>query len=195
MRTRHSWVALLSIAAIFVLTDSAWEARLPIIAEALFVAGVILAGIGAMGRVWCSAYIAGYKNGTLITSGPYSMTRNPLYFFSFLGSVGVGLTSETLAVPAIIAMAFALYYPFVIRSEEATLSQLHPEQFDQYRREVPAFFPAWSRLSELSDHTVQLKTFRRHIASAIWFVWLPGLIHLVDFLHDHKYLASFCKMY
>jgi protein-S-isoprenylcysteine O-methyltransferase Ste14 len=195
MRTRHSWVALLLIAAIFLLTDSAWEARWPIIGELLFVVGVLLAGIGAMGRIWCSAYIAGYKNGTLITSGPYSMTRNPLYFFSFLGSVGVGLTSETLAIPAIIAMAFAFYYPFVIRSEEATLSQLHSDQFDQYRREVPPFFPALSRLSELSDHTVQMKTFRRHIGSAIWFVWIPGLIHLVDFLHDHQYLTSFYKMY
>jgi protein-S-isoprenylcysteine O-methyltransferase Ste14 len=44
-----------------------------------------LAAMIASHRLWCSLYISGYKNSQLITSGPYSLCRNPLYFFSFVG--------------------------------------------------------------------------------------------------------------
>jgi len=48
-----------------------------------------------------------------------AMCRNPLYFFSLLGALGVGLTTETLLIPFVILIAFVGYYPNVIKSEEA----------------------------------------------------------------------------
>jgi protein-S-isoprenylcysteine O-methyltransferase Ste14 len=78
-------------------TDSAQEDS--IVSAILFLLGLVLVGIATVGRLWCALYIAGYKDSDLITSGPYSITRNPLYFFSFVGFAGIGLATETFTFP------------------------------------------------------------------------------------------------
>lgn len=146
--------------------------------------GIALAGIGAMGRVWCSVYIAGYKTQKLVIAGPYSMTRNPLYFFSLIGAIGVGLTSETLTIPLLIIIAFALYYPSVIRAEEGRLATLHGEDYQAYCKRVPLFFPKLSLLTENENYTVNARIIREHLVSAIWFVWAPIFFELIESLHE-----------
>ena len=82
-------------------SSSAWEIKAPFFNTILFFIGIILVGIASLGRLWCSLYIAGYKTDNLVTEGPYSMCGNPLYFFSFIGALGIGFASETLLVPVI----------------------------------------------------------------------------------------------
>src|SRR4051812_21738367 len=60
--------------------------------------GYILVVAGAMGRVYCSAFIGGRKNDVVVREGPFSVVRNPLYVFSFIALVGVGLESRMLVV-------------------------------------------------------------------------------------------------
>ena len=43
--------------------------------------GVTLAIVCIGGRLWSCLYIGSRKNRELVTTGPYSITRNPLYFF------------------------------------------------------------------------------------------------------------------
>ena len=55
-------------------------------------------------------YVGGRKNAELVTTGPYSMMRNPLYFFSLLGVAGVGAqTGSVLATFAVTAVAYAVF--------------------------------------------------------------------------------------
>jgi hypothetical protein len=130
--------------------------------------------------MWCSVYIAGYKTDQLIQSGPYSISRNPLYFFSWLGGIGIAMGSQTILLPAIVAVAFLIYYPWVISSEEAVLTDRHGEAFTNYKAKVPRFFPAWSLLSEPEDYAMKPIVFRRHICQVIWFaLFLSGL----SFIH------------
>jgi protein-S-isoprenylcysteine O-methyltransferase Ste14 len=44
--------------------------------------GYALVIVCVVGRIWCSAYVGGYKNTKLIDTGPFSIVRNPLYVFS-----------------------------------------------------------------------------------------------------------------
>jgi protein-S-isoprenylcysteine O-methyltransferase Ste14 len=121
----------------------------------LFLAGVILIGFATVGRLWCAVFIAGYKNNTLVRTGPYSISRNPLYFFSLLGAIGVGLTTETITAPILIAVFFSILYPFVILSEQKKLSKIYKEEFDDYCKTTPAFFPSFKLLKEPEEYTVK----------------------------------------
>jgi len=50
---------------------------------ALFInIGLVLIAIGVIGRVFSTIFLGGHKNETVITYGPFSVCRNPLYLFS-----------------------------------------------------------------------------------------------------------------
>jgi hypothetical protein len=140
-------------------------------------------------------YIAGYKDHVLVTTGPYSMVRHPLYFFSLIGGVGVGLTTETLLIPGMVLLAFALYYPAVIRSEDRRLLRLYGESFQSYFRQTPSFFPRPSLLKEPDSYTVIPKTYRKHMIYTLWFVWLPALIEIIEALHERGILPIWWRVY
>ena len=57
--------------------------------KSLKILGYALIIGAALGRIWCNIYITGRKDKELCTDGPYSLCRNPLYLFSFIGVVGV----------------------------------------------------------------------------------------------------------
>ncbi len=112
MRIRMTWVAVGAMITLLLFTSNAWDkVAASIVAESLFVTGIALAGIVAIGPLWCSLYIAGRKNGILVVEGTYSLCRNPLYLFRFIGAVGFGLATETVTVPLVIAAVFAAFYP------------------------------------------------------------------------------------
>lgn len=132
-------------AALFFLcgTQSRWETENELITLFLFLIGMIFVAVASLGRMWCSLYIAGYKDEKLITKGPYSVCRNPLYFFSMIGMVGIGCATETFTFPAIFIVLFSAYYPFVIRSEEKRLKKYFGVRFEEYMKKVPSFFQAF----------------------------------------------------
>jgi len=86
--------------------------------EWMEMSGFVLLMFAALGRVWCALYIAGRKNLVLCKSGPYALSRNPLYFFSLVGVVGFGVALQSAIATAVLCAAFGIYYWFVIRDEE-----------------------------------------------------------------------------
>jgi isoprenylcysteine carboxyl methyltransferase (ICMT) family protein YpbQ len=82
------------------------------------VAGLFLLSICSLGRLWALMYISGNKRGELITKGPYSIVRHPLYVLSLIGALGIGLASENLLILALISLFYLFYYPFTILAEE-----------------------------------------------------------------------------
>ena len=176
-------------------TKSSWETESEVVTHLLFLIAMIFVGIASLGRMWCSLYIAGYKDDQLVTEGPYSLCRNPLYFFSLIGAVGVGFATETLTFPIIIAVLFALYYPFVIRSEERRLKKLFGTPFEDYCLNVPRFFPTPSTFSEPEYYNVKPAVYRNHIFSALWFVWLIGILEVIEGLREIGVISSLWSVY
>ncbi len=190
-----SRLAALAIFLFYLFSKSRWESEHPLIDTTLFLLGLLLAGVGSLGRMWCSLYIAGYKDNTLITQGPYSITRNPLYFFSLLGLLGIGFATETLTFPFIFLLFFALSYPRVIAAEEKKLRVLFGATYEEYAKRVPAFFPKISLLKEPKSYSVNPQIYRKHMLSAIWFIWIIGFFEVIETLKDLGWIPIYWTIY
>lgn len=147
--------------------------------------GFLLLLVAAMGRVWASAYISGRKSATLVTDGPYSIVRNPLYFFSFVGFLGAGLAFESVALAAAFGLLFFLtHWPTILR-EENRLYQLFGEQFTHYRQSVPRFLPNPWKLSNPSSVDLAPQLFTRAIMESSLVLSVFLLAHVVEWAHLH----------
>ncbi|MGA1401165.1 MAG: methyltransferase family protein, partial [Phycisphaerales bacterium] len=109
--------------------------------QALAVAGFSLLIVAMAGRIWCGSHIAGRKTIELVTDGPYSICRNPLYFFSLLAFVGAGLSFESLSLAAIFGAVFFLTHWRTIHNEERVLRERFGAGFDAYAARVPRLIP------------------------------------------------------
>lgn len=192
-RILASRLFIIILIGLLLISKSRWEDNLW--GSIFFMAGAVLIGFAVTGRLWCSLYISGYKKNTLITEGPYSMSRNPLYFFSFLGGVGVGLATGTLTIPACVILAFAFYYPMVIRAEQKKLAEKHGEAFSDYCKRTPAFFPSFKLLREPEEYIVKPKIFRKALFEVLWFVLLLGILEIKDALTQAGLLPTIFRMF
>ena len=134
-------------------------------------AGIFLVAIAVLGRTWASLYISGYKITTLVHEGPYSMVRHPLYFFSFIGLLGIGLASENLLALVVLALLFVFYYRLVMASEEQELLKVHGAAYEEYMRRVPRFIPKPALYREPEFLQVHTSIQRKTYADVVWFFW------------------------
>ncbi|HPW68500.1 MAG: isoprenylcysteine carboxylmethyltransferase family protein [Deltaproteobacteria bacterium] len=151
----------------------------------------ILVIASAFGRLWALAYISGHKTKDLITDGPYSMVRNPLYFFSLIGAVGIGIMTNNVLIFGLIVILFGLYYPFVIRAEENRLREVHGDAFDKYREKTPMFVPRPSLFREPPHYTIDTRLFRRAFLSVMWFPLMFMVLIVIERLHHTGILPVF----
>ncbi len=176
-------------------TKSYWETKDEVITFFLFLIGIIFVAIASLGRMWCSLYIAGYKDEKLITKGPYSICRNPLYFFSMIGVIGIGFSTETFTFPIVFIILFSLYYPFVIKSEEKRLKKKFGVAFEEYTKKVPALFPRFSTFEEPNTYLVNPAVYRGHIFSALWFIWVVGMLEVIEGMREIGFLSHLWSLY
>lgn len=175
------------VGVIVLSTSSRWHPDSGIL-ELLFICGLALTTCGVLGRIWSNLFISGYKSRALVTCGPYSLCRNPLYFFSAVGMLGIGLSTGTLGVPTLLIIFFAAYYPMIIGQEERRLSLLHGENFIIYCRTTPAFWPRFANYAEPDRYEVFPRSIRKTLGDAFWFVAFAGLVHAVAHLHRLHWL-------
>lgn len=113
------------------------------------------------------------------------MCRNPLYFFSFIGGIGVACATETFTIPLLTALAFGIYYPSVIKKEQKRLISLFGDAYRDYCRNVPSFIPSLSRLKPPpATYSVNPATFTHNIVDALWFIWFIGIFEFISGLHE-----------
>lgn len=123
------------------------------------VAGLPLLAVGFWLRMW--ATICFYEHGlkiistvpqnTLITSGPYRFTRNPLYLG---GNVFMVFGASLLLGSPVGLLITAFHLPFVdrfIRREEKQLEQKYNDQWRRYKRNVHRWIWAIPQIRETSN--------------------------------------------
>lgn len=170
--TRHTWPAG-GTGTVFTLTGAA-----------LIVAGLL-------GRLWSTMYIGGKKNTALVTEGPYSMCRNPLYFFSFLAGLGISLVFQNLLLIALYLVLFSFLYPLVIKSEEKRLHKFFGDEFLSYKSSTPAFIPNVLRLRLGENSGVPKgRLWKTFLDGSIFLMFIP-LAYLIARLQESGALPTF----
>lgn len=98
------------------------------------------AAIRTLGAQWSLAarVVEGHK---LVTQGPYSIVRNPIYtgMFGMLLASGLAVSHWIGLVLAIVV--FAIGTLIRVRSEERLLREMFGSEFDEYALRVPAVIP------------------------------------------------------
>jgi len=103
--------------------------------------GLACIGAAALGRLWTSLFIAGYKDAELVQHGPYALLRHPLYLLSLLAMLGAGLTTRSLAITAVLLLVSAAIHLLAARAEDRFLRGKYGPAFERYAATVPAFLP------------------------------------------------------
>lgn len=116
---------------------------------------IVLAG--ELIRLWAVSYAGsetrtteGVGGSNLVTQGPFSVVRNPLYLGNVLIYTGLGIMSFAL-FPYIQIFAF-LYFTFqyycIILNEEDYLKTAFSDKYSVYIKSVNRFFPFVNKIPE-----------------------------------------------
>lgn len=165
LRLVSSRVAVVAVIALAFVSTHAWNEH-GVIDAVLSGIGYSMLLVGAIGRIWCALYIAGRKNKDLVVSGPFSMTRNPLYFFSFIAFVGAGLSFESITLAAVFGTVFFATHWRTILREERTLSEIFGPDYKAYMARVPRFLPQPRLYAPAAVVTLSVPVFVRAMVEA-----------------------------
>ncbi|MCA9787605.1 MAG: isoprenylcysteine carboxylmethyltransferase family protein [Calditrichaeota bacterium] len=157
----------LALVALLIFTDQPLFS--PATAQTVRWVGFVLLLVAAFGRLWSLQYLAGFKSRKVVSDGPYSIVRNPLYLFSFAGAAGLALSANHAGFLAALLLAYLLYYPFVVISEERGLRQILGQEYLEYCQRVPRFIPRFSGFSEPENYEIRAARFSRNYLEVVWF--------------------------
>jgi protein-S-isoprenylcysteine O-methyltransferase Ste14 len=112
--------------------------------EAAQVTGLSLVLIGTASSIFCLYWLGRSFSlmataRRLVTTGPYSIVRHPLYICEAVFVLGMVLSHFSMLMVALSAVQFLLQFRRA-RNEEAILRQTFPE-YDDYARRVPMLLP------------------------------------------------------
>lgn len=123
-------LALLALIGVLMLMKREW-----------FLPGLIVSLLGAMLQWWCFACLR--KQQTLAFNGPYGFVRNPMYLGRFLLIAGVILMTGNFWILAGFSLLYWFYMVNRVSREEKTLAGIFGEEYVEYCRQIPRFFPSF----------------------------------------------------
>lgn len=158
----------------------------------LEVIGVMLIFVCLVGRCWAILYLGGHKNAKLMTTGPYSLCRHPLYLFSMVGVVGVGFMLQSVVYTVVLTAVAFLVHLHGMRREEAYLADRFGADYVAYRDRTPRFIPVNFRAFRTEPVTnVNVRALRRCLGDTFFFVLAIPAVELIEWIHEINAVATF----
>jgi protein-S-isoprenylcysteine O-methyltransferase Ste14 len=143
----------------------------------------VVAGLGV--RTWSILYLGGRKSREVVTEGPYSLCRNPLYLGTAMLAIGAALCFVN---PLMLAMSLVILLPvhvLVILKEEEHLLELFPKDYPAYMLRVPRIWPHLANYRTGETVTISIKAIRRAAVDASGVLFIPVAAELIEILHAH----------
>ncbi|RUU73515.1 MAG: isoprenylcysteine carboxylmethyltransferase family protein [Mesorhizobium sp.] len=191
-RKRLLVVRALSIAAIGSLLFSrpGWD-EASSLHEVVEMIGFVLILVCILGRLWSILYVGGRKNSELAVSGPYSITRNPLYLFSTIGAFGIGLMFGSLIVASALGVCTYAVFGMTARKEETFLRDKFGPEFEAYVARTPRFWPKPWLHQDKHQHAFSTSALRSTFFDALYFLAIFPAIEGIEYLQVAGYLPTF----
>lgn len=163
--------------------------------ELMETAGFGLVLVCFLGRLWSILYVGGRKNDELIVSGPFSMTRNPLYFFSTIGAVGIGLMFGSVLAAAALGLASFLVFRFTARMEAEFLSGKFGAAYTAYAERTPRFWPNPTLYRDQDQWVFSTGALKSTFRDGLYFLALFPLIETVEYFRAAGVLPTLFTVY
>ncbi len=165
---------------IFLLSQPSWDGQAH---EFIEIAGIVLVFACIFGRMWSILYVGSKKNKELVTSGPYSMTRNPLYFFSCIGAVGVGLMYGSVVVALALGLIAYGVLAATAAKEADYLRTMFGPAYEAYSHRTPIFWPKPQLYEDAQEVHFSPKALRKTLLDGILFLAAFPIIETLEYLH------------
>ena len=147
------------------------------------ISGMILMVLGAIGRIWASLFIEGHKTKKVISDGPYSIIRHPLYLFSLMIILSLFFAIKSVFIGLYLLTMFILFHIPTLLNEERVLTELYGEDYVHYKKRVPRFFPNFLIYRKVEKNTflnIRLKRVQHVMIEAILLIMLYEIIVILN---------------
>ncbi|MBZ9703212.1 MULTISPECIES: methyltransferase family protein [unclassified Mesorhizobium] len=136
------------------------------------------------GRLWSILYVGGKKNEELVSIGPFSISQNPLYFFSTVGAVGIGLLyGSVLAAVALGAASFLIFRVTARKEAEYLLGKFGPAYL-AYTKATPRFWPNPLLYRDNDELQFSTRALKRTFYDGLYFLAIFPAIELIEYLRE-----------
>jgi len=146
--------------------------------------GYILMLTGLAIRIWSTMYIGQRKSKELITDGPFSMCRNPLYVGTLLIVVGISLSLVNYVLLLAVLLITLPLHLLVVLSEEEHLESIFGSQYVEYKKQVPRFWFRISRFRTPEYITVSPRSIYRVTGESVMVLMIPVIEDIIELLHE-----------
>jgi protein-S-isoprenylcysteine O-methyltransferase Ste14 len=92
--------------------------------------GGLVAMLGQAMRVWAAGHLE--KGREVTKSGPYRLTRHPLYLGSSLMGIGLAVASRDVVVAGLIGLYLGITLSIAVRTEERVLRERFGAEYEAY---------------------------------------------------------------
>lgn len=156
-------------------------------------------GLGAIalsivGRGWCSLYIGGRKKAEVVSAGPYSLSRNPLYLFSYAGAFGIGAQTGSMVIAVLFVLIAVVVFHFTIAREEAWLSAEFGDAYKDYMTRTPRMGPDFSKWRDEEDLSIKPRFFLMTIRDGLVFLLAIPIFESVDMAQAAGWLPVLLRL-
>ncbi len=159
------------------------------------IVGFVFIVIAGVGRIWAAAYISGFKSGKVINIGPYSIVRNPLYFFSLMGFIGIGLVFGSFILSFLLIAVFMITHLPTILAEEKKLQGLFGKEYEDYFNSTPRLCPKFSQFNNPEVIEFYPRKFTKTLIEATYLIFTYGIVKLIVWLHEIEILPNIINLY
>jgi protein-S-isoprenylcysteine O-methyltransferase Ste14 len=193
MRKRLLVFATVALGAFVFVVGSRWPDG-HVVHEGIEIFGILLIGVCIAGRTWSSFYIAGRKDVSLVTIGPYSVCRNPLYLFSIIGATGVGAQFGSFVIMALVGLLAWQVFDLVAREEEKSLEAGYGRAYLEYCERVPRFTPRLSQWRGIPTIEINLQRVTRTFIDACVFLVAIPIAETIEYFQDTGVLTVLFRL-